>query len=187
MAEKQEEFSDIELFNSLSKDKETSDKAFKLLYERYSSKVYAYCRRFLGNKEQAQDVFQETFIRFYQAARQERVMTNVHAFLLRIARNLCINEKRNEKNNVDIEEFMLVQNPAKDEKQELLELIKMALDLLPDEYREMFILREYQGLTYSEIVDLTGASIGTVKIRIYRAKQKIRKILAPYLKELSQY
>ena len=51
---------------------------------------------------------------------------------------------------------------------------------------ESFVLREYDGLSYQEIADLTQTSLATVKIRIFRAKQKIREILAPYLSDLSQ-
>ena len=70
---------------------------------------------------------------------------------------------------------------------QLLNLIKRALDLLPAEYREAFILREYEGMSYSEIAEMIGESLSNVKIRIYRAKQKIREILAPYLADISKY
>ena len=70
------------------------------------------------------------------------------------------------------------------EKSEMLDLIKDALEVLPDEYKEPFILREYHGLTYNEISDIVGVPLSNVKIRIHRAKQKIKDILAPYLQEL---
>lgn len=185
-----ENSSDAELFSLLKNEDETAKKAFTILYSRYASRVYAYCRRFLGNKEEAQDVFQETFIRFYQSAKQDREMTNLPAFLLTISRNLCVNAKRKEKSMVDFESVIFPDNNETtnlNDKKELLELIKRALELLPDEYKEMFILREYDGLSYQEIADVTGNSIATVKIRIFRAKQKIREILAPYLSDLSKY
>lgn len=73
------------------------------------------------------------------------------------------------------------------DKDELLDLITRALDLLPPELREAFVLREYDGLSYAEIADVIGEPLSTVKIRIYRSKQKIREILAPYLADLSKY
>jgi RNA polymerase sigma-70 factor (ECF subfamily) len=182
-----DQLGDTELFYLLKSDKATSEKAFAELYARHSARLYAYCRRFLGDKDEAQDVFQETFVRFYQSGTQERLMTNVPAFLLKIARNLCVNSKRRDKNSIAFDDYMAVDDSARSDKSELLDLIKMAIDLLHPEYREIFILREYQGLSYSEIADLTEVSLATVKIRIFRAKQKIREILAPYLSDLSKY
>lgn len=183
-----DEYSDAELFYLLSeKDRRKSEKAFAELYARHASRVYAYCRRFLGNKEEAQDVFQETFVRFHQSAGQDRIMTNVPAFLLKIARNLCVNSKRREKKVVQLEDYMVPGGESSNDKNELLDLIRMAMDLIPEEYREMFILREYEGLSYNEISDVTGESLATVKVRIHRAKQKIREILAPYMKEMTKF
>lgn len=178
-----EKIGDSELYFMLDKDKATAEKAFAELYARYSSRVYAYCRRFLGNKDDARDIFQETFVRFFQSVNEDRVMTNVPAFLLKIARNLCVNFKRKNKETVSFEEYMYV-NQNKNDQDELLKLIKMALDFLPDEYKDLFILREYEGFSYNEISELTGLSLSTVKIRLFRAKQKIREILQPYLADL---
>ena len=122
--------------------------------------------------EEAQDVFQETFTRFYQSAQKDRDMTNVPAFLLKIARNLCVNAKRREKPHVTFEEYMSSSTHPNNDKDELLNLIHIALDELSDEYKEMFILREYDGLSYQDISDLTGISLSNVKVRIYRSKQK---------------
>ncbi len=180
-----EEHSDTELFYLMGEDKATADRAFEELYNRLSSRIYAYCRRFLTDKEEAKDVFQETFIRFYQSAAEQRDMTNVPAFLLKIARNLCVNCKRREKKAISFEDYMVVNFENKEENDELLNLIKRALDLLPDNYREVFVLREYDGLSYNDIADVTGASLSTIKIRLYRAKQKMRKILEPYLADIS--
>lgn len=183
MVDVNDKYSDSELFYQLNKDKETAEKAFAVLYSRYSARIYAYCRRFLGNKYDAQDVYQETFVRFFQSAKQERDMTNVPAFLLKIARNLCVNFKRKTKENISYEDYMNVHQEG-NENEELLKLIKMAMELLPDEYRDIFILREYQGLSYNEIADVTKTSLANVKVRIFRAKQKIREILQPYLADL---
>jgi len=185
MAKKFDEYSDTELFYILSENKENAESAFTELFNRYSSRVYAYCRRFLGDRDEAQDVFQETFIKFHQSANKDREMTNVPGFLLTIARNLCMNAKRKEKPNVTLEEYMAGDDDSLiSDKDELLELIKKALELLPDDYREAFVLREYDGLTYEEISKLTNTSLTNVKVRIHRAKLKIKDILQPYLNEL---
>jgi len=183
-----EEYGDEKLYYLLCEENENSDRAFAELYARHSSRVFAYCRRFLGNKEEAQDVFQETFIRFHQSSSKDRVMTNVPAYILRIARNLCVNSKRKEKSHLTFEDYMVGDDDeSKSDKDELLELVKTALEVLPDKYKEMFILREYDGMSYAEIGEITDESVSTVKVRIYRAKQKIREVLSPYINELEKF
>lgn len=187
MADNFEKYSDSELFYKLQSDKQTADKAFAELYSRLAPRIFAYCRRFMGNREEAQDVFQETFVRFYQSAKQERNMTNVPAFALKIARNLCVNHLRKESPAISFEDYMAAHDDDRDEKDEMLNLIKRALKLLPDDYREIFILREYEGMSYTEIADITGETLANVKVRIFRAKQKIREILEPYMKEFEEF
>ncbi len=182
-----EDLSDIELFNLLKKDKKESPEAFKELYSRYSSRIYAYCRRFVGYKEEAEDIFQDTFKKFYEAAQQEREMTNVYGFIIKIARNLCINSKRNQKRTIEIDDTLNISTKSRQDKEEMLDLIKQAIDELPAEYKDVLILREYQGLSYIEIAEMTNLSLGTVKVRIFRAKDKIRTILKPYMEEFSKF
>jgi RNA polymerase sigma-70 factor (ECF subfamily) len=183
-----DQYGDTELFFMLSEAKEVSEKAFAELFARHSPRVFAYCKRFLNTKEEAEDVFQETFIKFHQSASKDRVMTNVPAFILTIARNLCVNQRRREKQAVSYEDYMAQDGiDTSNDKNELLDLIKMAIELLPDEYKEAFILREYDGLTYQEIGNLTGTTLTTVKVRIHRAKVKIREVLSPYLAEMSKF
>ena len=187
-----ESYSDIELFSFIrvgnDGDRKLSDAAFKELYNRLSPRIYAYCRRVLSDQDVAQDVFQDTFIRFYNSAQQEREMTNVPAFLLRIARNLCLNAKRDggAHHFVEFEDYHSSQRDASMDDKELLNLITKSLDHLPHDYREVFVLREYDGLSYAEIGEIVGCTEATAKIRSFRAKQKIRDVLAPYLQDLER-
>lgn len=189
MDKKLEEYSDNELYYMLCDNKETAEKAFSELYSRYSSMLYAYILRFVGDREEAQDLFQEVLVKFHQSANKDREMTNVSGFLMTIARNLCINYKRADTKNVSYEDYMASNDDgnSKPENNELLELIKMAIDLLPDEYKEAFILREYQGYSYNDIAELTNETLTNVKVRIFRARNKIRKILKPYLNEINKF
>ena len=180
--------SDIELYAALKLEKPSSEKAFAELYARYSPRIFAYCRRILGDYDRAQDAFQETFVKFFNSAQQEREMSNVPAYLLRIARNLCLNMQRSNKGHISLEEYHMPSSfDRSHEKIELLSLITQAMETLPLDYKEAFILREYEGLSYQEIADMTESSLSTVKIRIYRAKQKIREILAPYIADISKH
>lgn len=179
-------YHDADLIAELKKDREQAEKAFSEIYSRYSQRVYAYCLRMLGHFEDAQDVFQETFLKFYDIAPEQNFIDNVPAFLFTIARNLCFNLKRNLKTNINIENFAVVSNDKGYDQKELLQLIARALDLLDFEYREAFILRQYHGLSYDEITHITGESMAAVKNRAWRAKERIKEILAPYLEDLSK-
>lgn len=182
-----EEYSDAELFEFLSKDDNVSERAFAEIYSRYASKVYAFCRRFLENREEAQDIFQETFIKFHECRKQKRDMSNMGAFLLTIARNKCVNFVQRNKQGITFEDYMVADEGISTENRELIDLLKMAMDMLPDEYREVFVLREYDGFSYQEIADIVGESLANVKIRIFRAKQKIKEILEPYIEDVPKY
>ncbi len=180
-------YSDSELFAFLHDKKEIQECAFAELYSRYSQRIYAYCLRVTGNPDDARDIFQEAFLKFFKSAQNQQYLENVPGYLLTIARNLCLNFKRDKKINVDIEDYTFRTNDKGYEQKELMDLISKALDLLEFDYREAFILRQYQGLSYKEISDITGNSVAAVKNRVWRAKEKIKTILQPYLNDLAKY
>lgn len=163
-----------------------SEAAFTELYHRYSRRIHAYCYRILSNAEDAEDAFQETFLRFHRTVQNGGVMTNVSGLVFTIARNLCINMKKKNTRwaSEPVEHDTLSDRDEKYEKRELLELIKTSLELINPDYREAFVLREYNGLTYREIAELLDISLPTAKIRVFRAKEKIREVLEPYLRDL---
>ena len=111
-------------------------------------------------------------------------MTNVPAYLLRIARNLCLNAKRDHKTTVALEDFHFQFEDRSAEHAELARLVAMALDLLPEEHREAISLQTYGGLSYQEIADIMGVPMTTVRNWIVRAKRKMRGILTPYLTDV---
>lgn len=172
---------DEELFSLLSGGKK---EAFVELYTRYRGRIYAYALRMVGDKDRANDIFQETFVRVYQQCLDSRRnVLNVSAYLFTTARNLCLNAIRDQKPTTAVEDFHQVVYQPSHENIELAELVKTALELLPIHHREAFVLREYDGLSYQEIAEITGQTLASVKIHIYRAKEKLRKILSPYLEE----
>ncbi|MBI5325662.1 MAG: RNA polymerase sigma factor [Ignavibacteriae bacterium] len=178
-------YSDLELYKALREKKPMAEAAFSELYSRYAQRVFAYCLRVMGNHDDAKDIFQETFMKFYNNAQSLEVVDNIPGLLLTIARNLCLNFKRDKKTTYNIDDYQVTSVETDYEKKELLELISMALELLEFEYREAFVLRQYQGLSYKEIAKLSGDSISAIKNRVWRAKEQIREILSPYLKEMS--
>jgi RNA polymerase sigma-70 factor (ECF subfamily) len=176
--------SDEELYRMLNEATGTRDAAFAELYARHGARIWAYCRCVCGGGSSAEDVFQDTFVRFLESARRDHSVDNVPAYLLRIARNTCLNVHRARKPTVMLEDVHLPAHDTSFDRRELLELVTMALDLLPEDYREAFYLREFEDLPYKEIAAMLDTTPVTVRIRVTRARKKIREILHPYLAEL---
>lgn len=180
------DIADLDLYVQLSLDEPVAQAALSALYRRYSQRIYTYCRKIIGDNQIAEDLLQETFIKLYDSGKQSRQIENFPAYLMTIARNLCLSYRaRNRKAYVPVEDFHLTARDVPYEHKELLQLIQTSLELLPEDYREAFVLREYNGLTYNEISEVIGESLDVVKVRIFRAKKKLRDILAPYLSDLN--
>jgi RNA polymerase sigma-70 factor (ECF subfamily) len=181
MKEKVNMMTDDELVKDFRKGHSGSESAFKEIYSRYSTRIYLYCRKVLGDGPDADDIFQETFIKFHHSLVNNYEIPSVQFYLLKISRNLCLNHKRDNKIHfVELEDFHLKLNDCKVEVDELNNLINTALDLIPEEHKEAFILQVHQGLSYNEIAEVTNVPVSTVRNRVVRAKSKIREILLPY-------
>ncbi len=173
MNTKLEKLSEKELL-TLFQDKNSAEKAFAEIYSRYSRQVWAYCLKITGNNEDANDIFQEVFINFHNAIATGQEISNIKYYLISIARNTFLNQKRKNSKLVNIDEIhSLINDNTADNyilKNEQNELINMAIDSLPLEYKEVFVLRLYQGFTYQEITDLLGIPVSTIKNRIFRIR-----------------
>jgi RNA polymerase sigma-70 factor (ECF subfamily) len=181
------EYSDQQLYALLLEGGSSSRPAFDEIYQRYSPRIFTYCRRILGDGGMAEDMFQETFVRLFEGAKGKQDMTNLPAYLLRIARNLCLTEKKKQqRKTVTFEEFRFATHDSTYESTELVRLIETALETLKEEYRETYVLKEFLGMSYNEIAEITGVTMPVVRIRIYRAKTQIREILAPYIEDLQK-
>jgi RNA polymerase sigma factor (sigma-70 family) len=179
--------SDEELYELLYGSDNISRLAFEELYQRYSSKLYTYCRRILGNNETAEDVFQEAFIKFYESSKVQRVMTNVGGYLTKIARNLCLNEKqRKTQQIISFEELKYPVFAEGNEKNEIKNLMETAFEIMPDDYREVLVLKEFMGFSYKEIAEITNCSLSVVRTRIWRAKNRLRKIITPLMEDFQE-
>ncbi len=158
--------------------------AFSELYNRYANNIYLYCRKIFGDGTFAEDIFQDTFLQLLKSIENNIHIGNVQGYLLRTARNLSLNFRRDNKvETVEFEEFRANIEDNNYELKELSQMIDSALELLPDEHKEAFVLQIYQGLSYSEIATLTEVPLSTVRNRIVRAKSKLREILTPLLQD----
>jgi RNA polymerase sigma-70 factor (ECF subfamily) len=153
-------------------------KAFNVLFKRYERKVYMYCMRVLLDEDMAHDAFQEAFMRLYEH-RASYDGRNFMVWFFTIVRNVCLNMRRNRKTTVPFETSRANQTQTEIKDVVLHEQIVLALNQLPLDHREAIVLYEYDGYSYQEIAAITGATMSTVKIRIYRARKTLRTLLTP--------
>jgi RNA polymerase sigma-70 factor (ECF subfamily) len=178
--------SDLELLTAF---RSGDDRAFAEFYTRYKSEIYTFCLRMLGgDSAEAGDAFQETFIKVYEKIESFRYGENVRGWLYMIARNVALNVYRSKRPEETIEFHQNLQSNERrlspdfaGEQNSLRLALEEAIAKLPIEFREPFILREFDGLAYPEIAEITGTSMTITKVRIHRAKQRLRKMLAPII------
>jgi RNA polymerase sigma-70 factor, ECF subfamily len=179
--------SDEELFDAFSRGEGEKNAAFEEIYSRYADRVYAYCLRMTLSHDDADDMFQEAFTRFFHHRFGEERVGSILSYLLTSARNMFLNARRTSNRlSPYAEEDFLTGTPPMYEREELVNMISAALELLDTTYREAFVLRFYQSLSYREMSDITGDSIAALKVRVMRAKDQLRGILAPYIQDLSK-
>lgn len=165
--------------------------AFNELVDLYQRQVYNLCLRMLGSREAAEDATQEAFLSAYRHLSGFRG-GQFRSWLLRIATNVSIDELRRFKRQTslplerehegEVIEVDLADTAAGPEELALgLELraaLERALGLLPPEQRAAVILADVQGLRYDEVAAALGCSVGTVKSRIFRARERLRALLS---------
>jgi RNA polymerase sigma-70 factor (ECF subfamily) len=164
--------------------------AFDILLNRHKENVYSYIYFIVRNRELAEDIFQETFVKAIVTIKQDRYTENgkFRAWISRIAHNLIIDNYRQEKNeqtisNDDCEVDLfnnskLSEGTVEDEmiKNQILMDVKKLIDYLPDNQKEVLMLRYYQDLSFKEIADITGVSINTALGRMRYAILNMRRM-----------
>jgi RNA polymerase sigma-70 factor (ECF subfamily) len=164
-----------------------NDEAFRTLYDLYERPLYLYLVRLLTSEVDAQDVFQEVWVRMYRLRDEQGKVTKFSGLLFTIARNLSLNAIRDRKRlpDVSIENVALEAQPgfvfSDEQDSEMREIMQKALALLPEHQREAFVLREYNGYSYQEIAEITGSTMVNVKTRAWRARERLRKVIAAWL------
>lgn len=186
-------YSDTELLETIKGSKPASDIAFKVLYDRYSSKLFSFCKFRTDDLRTAEEVFQDTWMKFYHAVRNNYPIRTPAAFLYASARNLIIDKFRSNSSylriddNFDMETLIEPLNlDLQIERDDLIRTINLALIELDEPKREAFALRWSSELSYAEISEITGDSEAAVKMRCRRAMEELIKILKPYFIEQAQ-
>jgi len=167
-----------------------NNSAFDILLNRHQSNVYSYIYFIVRNRELAEDIFQETFVKAIMTIKQGRYTENgkFRAWINRIAHNLIIDNYRQEKNEQTISNdecevdlfnnHKLSDGTIEDEmiKSQILMDVKKLIEYLPENQKEVLLLRYYQDLSFKEIADITGVSINTALGRMRYAILNMRRL-----------
>ena len=176
--------------------KQGDKKAFDKLVIKYQQRIIQLVARYVRDPSEAQDVAQETFIKAYRSLPNFRGESAFYTWLYRIAVNtaknylvsrarrssnqeICVEDAENFESafrlkDIDSPELLLVS-------EETRQAIKSGIEALPEDLRRAISLREFNGLSYNEIALKTGCPVGTVRSRIFRAREEIAKLVIPFI------
>lgn len=152
--------------------------AVQALIERFQGQVFGLCYRMLGNRQDAEDAAQESFLRMYRSIARWDSTRDFRPWLLAIAGNRCrtmLAQRKNKsmQNVAIIEECLEDETPPAEKVDHLQEEVDLALSGMRNEYRQAFQLFHEQELSYAEIAEALGCPLGTVKTWVHRARREI--------------
>lgn len=175
--------------------------AFQELVLKYEKRVYNHCMRMVSDEEESYDLTQEVFLKVFRKIKNYEHTYSFYTWLYRITVNSCIDYLRRKKRQV--QSVSLSANPGDDSSQngkeqdipdstfvpdvafankELDEVLHQAIGQLSERLRSIILLKEIEGFSYEEIAEILGCSRGTVKSRLFRARERLKEILAGYIK-----
>ena len=157
---------------------------FRQLVDQYRLPVFRFTRNLIGDEHDAEDVAQEVFLAaFNNLASYDAKRAALQTWLFTIARNRCVNYLKRKRPIVDgvIAKTERAASSNKPARNEFWKQLDEALEALPIEQKTAFILAEIEDLPYADIAHIEQTSLGTVKSRIHRAKQRLRAVMAPTL------
>ena len=182
---KQSDAGDMELVAQARKgDRE----AFSELVRRYYERVYGTIYSLVGDRDDADDLAQEAFLKAYRSLSNFRGQSQFYTWVYRIGVNCCLDwmKSRNRRKDVSLEREPwgldgVFRHPQASDtgvlRKELQAILEQAMETLPVEYRATLVLREIDGLAYDEIAYALGCSVGTVKSRLFRSRAQLREAL----------
>ena len=166
------------------------DEAFRLIFERYARPIISFIYDMVGQRELAEDLTQETFVRAYKNLNALQDDAKLSMWLFGIAKNVAresLRSRHRENDKVGIDDRiteMSDNNPSPDGhllNKELNRVIHDALETIDEDKRLVFTLKVFQNWSYEEIAKLTGFSIPKLKTDLHRAKAEMRRHIRPYL------
>jgi RNA polymerase sigma-70 factor, ECF subfamily len=177
----------------LAKLRRKDPSAFELLVKTHQDRVFDFCFRMLGDKEEACDLVQDIFVSIHQHVEKFRADAKLSTWIFRVSKNHCLNRlkylrrrgrgRSDELGDVREAELAAAAGaPGRPDEaldaQDERALVHRAISQLEEDQRMLVVLRDIEGLSYEEIVEITDLAVGTVKSRLHRAREKLANIIA---------
>lgn len=171
--------------------------AFRELVERYKTRAFGVVVGIVGNRDDALDVVQESFVKAYYKLKEFRFGSNFYTWFYRLLVNQAIDQwrKTSRKGDISLDESWLTEDASPPESfaypvtpeellmnRELGDAMEKAIAALPEHHRTVILLREVDGMSYEDIAKTMGCSTGTVMSRLHYAREKLKTALGRHVK-----
>ena len=157
-----------------------TDSEYRSIFSEHRDAVYRFAWRMLASPQAAEDVTQDSFLELLRSpGRYDSTRGSMRPYLLGVARNLVLKRWRAENRWTSLDDDTLIEEPPDAVRLDLAERVAYAVRSLPPLQREALVLAEYEELTLEEVAEAVEAEVGTVKSRLHRARENLRRTLAP--------
>lgn len=171
--------------------------SFQLLVERYQDRLFSLARHYTRNLVEVEDLVQDTFLKAYSRLESFQQQSSFYTWIYRIATNTILDFlKRRGRSPIqavedpegalDAPQAAIARPDAGMEREEVSHITHSVLDSLPEIFRTVLIMREFENMAYQEIADVLGISIGTVESRIFRARARFKERLLQLYPDFAQ-
>jgi RNA polymerase sigma-70 factor (ECF subfamily) len=157
---------------------------FKLLVMPFSSRLYRMAFRLMNSREEAEDIVQEVYVKLWGMRNELDKYNSIEALSIRITRNLCLDQLRRRKVNIDamkaerLKEDIYPETPSENlEKREDAELLHTLISALPEPQRSLVHLRHLEGKEYDEIAGMVNMNVNAIRVSISRARKQMREMV----------
>jgi RNA polymerase sigma-70 factor (ECF subfamily) len=183
---------DINEAQLISRCQQGDQEALKEIFDQYHQKLYRIAYGVVRHREEALDIVQEVFIKLFRSINQFKGKSRFYTYLYRMTMNTAIDHTRKMKRvppsgtDEEGEGFQLSDDADRRpdrilDHKELEARVKWAMDQLPPDQKAVLIFREIEGLSYQEIAETAGCSIGTVMSRLHYGRKKVQELLKDYV------
>jgi len=164
--------------------------AFSDLFKQYYESLYRFAFRFVNDAQLAENIVQEVFVKIWINRAKYQIESNIKSFLFTAVRNQCLNELRQQKRNIPLPKSKIHNEQSVDSVEydyiitERNSEIYKAINNLPEKCRQIYLMKNYDGLKYKEIAEVLNISVNTVKTQLKRAIKSLLKQLSNILNTL---
>ena len=155
-------------------------KDFKLKLLPFKSKMYRFAKGMLNDKEDAEDIVQEVYLKLWSIRFRLNRLNNIEAFAMQMIKNRCLNALKSKRNktNFTVEENIFDTEITPERKMELVhasDLIGKIIDTLPEQQKTIILLRDIEAYSFNEIAEITGLTANNIRVNLSRTRKKVRQ------------